>query len=141
MEKVTVRSIVGTVERGERLLPTIQSADLLSTLPPLPDPQKQVVLYRIILEVEGTKQIAPLTDQQREILMRHLAGTGLPIDEIARVGARVAEKTTYGNIAFEHWKSEMDFSGINNRLPDSEPDRYCVECNENHAWNQICPKL
>lgn len=95
----------------------------------------------MILEVEAAKQIAPLTDQQREVLMRMLHGTGLPIAEIARVGTRVAEKTTYGNIAFEHWKSEMDFSGINNVIPDTEPDRYCVECNENHKWNQVCPKI
>jgi hypothetical protein len=92
--------------------------------------------------VEVAKMLnPPLTVQQRTALMLLLSATGLPLDELSRVGQRVIEKTTYGNIAFEHWKSEMDFSGINNRLPDSEPDRYCVECDANHAWNVVCPKL
>jgi hypothetical protein len=95
----------------------------------------------LIGEVEVAKMLNPkLTVQERKALMLLLSATGLPIDELARVGQRVIEKTTYGNIAFEHWKSEMDFSGINNHLPDSEPDRYCVECGWNHAWDYVCPK-
>ena len=141
MQRITERAIVRTVDLGEKLSPRTQSNDLSSILPPLPDETRQVKLYRLILEVEAAKQIAPLTDQQREVLMRMLHGTGLPIDELARVGSRVAEKTTYGNIAFEHWKSEMDFSGINNRLPDTEPDRYCVDCDANHKWNELSPSF
>jgi hypothetical protein len=84
----------------------------------------------------------PLTDQQREALMRLLHGMGLPLEEIARMGAVVAGETTYGTIAFEHWKAARK------ELRSLEPtsihyaDRgyYCADCNANHAWDVVCPK-
>jgi hypothetical protein len=81
----------------------------------------------------------PLTDQQREALMRLLHDTGLNIATIAEMGRKVIGKTTYGNIAFEHWKNEI-VEGVH-RQPDTEPDRYCLDCESNHKWNEICPKL
>lgn len=114
----------------------------VSCLPAAPALDRQEKILLLIGEVEVAKMLNPkLTPQERRALMLLLSDTGLPLTELARVGQRVIEKTTYGNIAFEHWKSEMDFSGINNALPYSEPDRYCVECDANHKWNEMCPKL
>jgi rubrerythrin len=55
------------------------------------------------------KQLArPLTDQERNVLMRLLADTGESISEIKERAMRVIRRYTYGNIALEHWMIEDD---------------------------------
>jgi hypothetical protein len=111
----------------------------LSVLPPPPNQEKALAIYRVILEVEATKQITPpLTDQQREVLMRLLNDTGLPVAEIAKIGRKVIEKTTYGNIAWEHWRVEIE-ARPKDRMPAREPDRFCLDCDKNHKWDELCP--
>ena len=122
-------------------LPTKPSNDSLSVLPQPPEADRARAIYRIIAEVEMVKMInPPATDQQREALMRLLSATGRPIEEIARMGRSVVTKPTFGNIAFEHWELEDDRPRLN-RVPEKEPDRYCMECNCNHKWDEICPIL
>jgi len=50
----------------------------------------------------------PLTDQERNVLMRLLADTGETIEEIKARAKRVLRRYTYGNIAFEHWMAEQE---------------------------------
>lgn len=68
-----------------------------------------------------------------------ISGTGLPIDELAKVATRVIEKNTYNTLAYDHWKAEMDFSGLNMKGAENPPARYCEACNCNHPWWHYCP--
>lgn len=81
----------------------------------------------------------PLNPQQRNVLMRLLSDTGLPLIEIAKIGRRVMDATTYNTLSYDHWKAEMDL--IRFKTPRTEPDRYCVDCDANHKWDQLCPQL
>lgn len=56
------------------------------------------------MEVEIIKQCnPPITEQQRDALVRLLSATGDSIDEIALRAKQVVRHHTYGTIAFEHW--------------------------------------
>jgi hypothetical protein len=89
--------------------------------------------------VEIAKNLTPpLNAQQRTVLMLLISDTGLPIQEIAKVGRRVIDVTTYSTLDFKHWKEQME--PVSFKTPKEEPDRYCEECNENHKWNELCPR-
>lgn len=78
----------------------------------------------------------PLTAQQRTALMLLLSDTGLPVEEIARMGKGVMTRTTYGNIAFEHWMAERD----EDPLPEI---KRCPKCRNEWNWRKtgqsLCP--
>ncbi len=80
-------------------------SETLSVLPAPPsDPDRARGIIRIVREVEIAKISAnPLTDQQREALVRLLHGTGKSIAEIAEMGRRVVERNTFGRMAFDCW--------------------------------------
>lgn len=105
MQQVTMRSAVEALRApDERFLRKKPSNGSLSILPDLPEPATQVEIFRLILEVEAAKQLPnPLTDQQREVLMRLLAGLGVSIERLREMGQSVVRRSTYGTLAFEHW--------------------------------------
>jgi hypothetical protein len=98
----------------------------------------------MIVEVEIAKNLnPPLTKQQRNVLMRLLYDTGLPLEELAKVGRRVIDRNTYNTLAFNHWKDEMDFSGVNLKGSENGPDWLCNECGKVHNYANVssCPAL
>lgn len=69
----------------------------------------------IVLEVELVKQIPPLTEQQRIMLVRELSYLDLTREELIIRANSVKVKNTYGNIAKEHWVQDLVML-----LPDAE---------------------
>jgi hypothetical protein len=98
---------------------------------------RQAKILAIIMEVEMVKMLnPPLTPQQRTVLMLMLNGSGRSLQEIAAAGKVVMMKTTYGTIAFEHWKEELEL--LAPRL------KVCPKCRNRWDWRAtgqtICPE-
>ena len=112
-------------------------------IPDPPDEARGRAITEIIVQVEILKQLPrPINDEERNALMRCLADTGESIGDINKRAQRLVRRPTYGNIAFEHWMIEEETTSIlQNRMPTKEPDWLCLDCQKNHHWNEICPKV
>ena len=75
------------------------------------------------------------------MLMRLLADTGESIAELKQRAQALVRRQTFGNIAFEHWMAEEPDRPKLDRVPAKEPDWLCLDCNANHKWNEICPRV
>lgn len=68
-----------------------------------------MAIARIVGEVEIAKACnPPFTDQQRDALVRLIAGEGWTLEEIAERGRALIRRHTFGSIAFEHWKTNEE---------------------------------
>lgn len=86
-----------------------KSSELSLLIPNPPNDERARAITEIIVQVEMTKQLArPISDKERNVLMRLLADTGETISEIRERAKRLLRRITYGNIAFEHWMAEED---------------------------------
>lgn len=109
MERITEKLLTETLE-SERHLPATQSKESSLLIPLTPaEVERARAITEVILQVEMAKQLArPLTDQERNVLMRLLHGTGESIDQLKDRARGLLVRNTFGNIAFEHWVTEPE---------------------------------
>ena len=75
---------------------------------PVTDRAKPEIVARIVLETELSKQLKPpLTNQQREQLVRDLLTLGESEAQLRKRSLSVKCKETYGTIGFQHWVADM----------------------------------
>ena len=133
MEKVTAKLIGETLE-NEKRSDLILSNEHSLLIPDAPEETRARLITEIIVQVEMAKQLPrPLTDQERNVLMRLLADSNESIEKIKDRARRVMRRYTYGNIAFEHWMQEDEG-------PKVKGD--CIYCGS-EWWgpvDQKCPK-
>lgn len=113
MERITDESIAKTLE-SEKHLAQIQSRESSLLIPNPPENvERSRAITEIILQLEMVKQLArPLTDQERNVLMRLLHGTGETIEELKERAKKLLVRHTFGNIAFEHWMMEPETAKV-----------------------------
>lgn len=121
MKKLTESTIATAIANAKPLpVKRLQESSLLIPRTP-PDLDRVKAITEIILQVEMAKQLSrPLSDQERNVLMRLLADTGDSIEAIKQRARMLLTRKTFGNIAFEHWMTD-EVSDIKGRFDCS----YC----------------
>jgi hypothetical protein len=89
----------------EKLLPATISTEQWSVIPPpSTDLLRVKAVTEIVYQVEAIKQMnPPMTDPQRDALIRILCASDWPVHEIAMRGMRVAQGNTFNRLAYEFW--------------------------------------
>ena len=106
MEKISSELIAATLE-NEKRSELIRSNEHSLLIPNPPEEVRARAITEIIVQVEMAKQLPrPITDQERNVLMRLLADSNESIEKIKERARRVMRRYTYGNIAYEHWMQE-----------------------------------